>query len=191
MICYLLPEVWALTNRAECAFPGFSACSLGGVQEQYLVASVNRWSCSAYFSFKSVSMYEPEQLWLVLVQDKPQGSSSHPDALQPDKINCKIVNGFQPDWPRRIQHFALSDCPFMPFILHRSGNYLHTSINKPLLCSCLSWFVPSWQEWQRRQPLPSSTVSQPSVLSHWVQTQDDHSHSKCLLRFPLCHQLLR
>lgn len=155
------------------------------------MVSVNRWSCSACFNFKSESVHKPEQPWLVLAQGKPRGSSSHPDALQPDNINRKLANEFQPDWPKRMQHFALSGCPLRPFIFHCLGNYLYTSINKPLLCSRLSWFVPSWQEWRRRQPLPSSTVSQPSVLSHWVQTQDDRSRSKCLLRFPLCHRLLR
>ena len=155
------------------------------------MVSVHCWSCSACFISKSASVREPEQPWLVLIQDKPQGSSSHPDALQPDKINCKLANEFQPDWPSCIQHFALSGCPLTPLIFHCLGNYLHTTINKPLLCSHVSWFVPSWQEWRRHQPLPSSTVSQPSVLSRWVQTPDDHSHSRCLLRFPLCHQSLR
>ncbi|NXE69442.1 CRTC1 protein, partial [Calcarius ornatus] len=50
-------------------------------------------------------------------QDSPQGSSSHPDALQPDKINYKSPNELPRRQPRRLRC-----CPLGPLFSLGSGN---------------------------------------------------------------------
>lgn len=56
--------------------------------------------------------HQPDHPCLGLSQDNPQGSSSHPDALQPDKINCKSPN----ELPRRFRC-----CPLQPLFFLGSG----------------------------------------------------------------------
>ncbi|NXF26934.1 CRTC1 protein, partial [Rhodinocichla rosea] len=68
-------------------------------------------------------------------QDNPQGSSSHPDALQPDKINYKSPNELPRHRPRRLRC-----CPLWPLFSLGLGNSFGSRAQQgpavSLLCPC-------------------------------------------------------
>lgn len=135
-ISYLIPRVGAQTNRAEPAFPGPGECrcartvpAVSGTAEAALPLPIPH------------PGHQPDQPCLGLSQDKPQGSSSHPDALQPDKINYKSPNELLPGWLRHLQC-----CPLRSLIFPALGNYFGYKYHQGLAVSLLKVVCYSQQE---------------------------------------------